>query len=103
MDEPLFYGLDLDQHSRCRHYHSELDIVALKCGKCQRYYACYQCHDALTDHVFQAASANEPHPVLCGVCRQQLSLSDYKTGACPICQSPFNPKCSNHYDIYFEK
>ena len=45
-------GLLVDDESRCQHYHTELDIVALKCFQCQKYYACYQCHDSLEDHKF---------------------------------------------------
>lgn len=99
----MFHGLELDSQSRCQHYHSALDIVSLKCKACQRYYACFQCHDSLEEHDFLAASIEEPYPVLCGVCLSYLSLSDYKTGACVHCQSPFNPNCQRHEAIYFEK
>ncbi len=42
-----YFGIGLDSSSRCYHYHTKLDIVALKCAVCQKYYACYKCHDAL--------------------------------------------------------
>ncbi|AAV62269.1 unknown protein [Streptococcus thermophilus CNRZ1066] len=45
------YGLLVDNESRCQHYHTELDIVALKCFDCLKYYACYQCHDSLEEHI----------------------------------------------------
>ena len=49
------YGLLVDNESRCQHYHTELDIVALKCFDCLKYYACYQCHDRLGGtHSFRA-------------------------------------------------
>ena len=28
------YGIQLDQAGRCRHYHSEADVVALRCRQC---------------------------------------------------------------------
>lgn len=48
------HGLDLDQAGRCRHYHLAVDVAALKCSRCQKYYACYRCHDALENHHFMA-------------------------------------------------
>ncbi|HHL9829812.1 TPA: hypothetical protein ACRBSW_001437 [Streptococcus pyogenes] len=72
------FGIDLDQEYRCLHYHTPLDIVGLKCAFCQTYYACYHC-------------------------RKLLSLAEYGCGCCPYCQSPFNPACHRHKDIYFLK
>ena len=78
-------GLLVDDQSRCQHYHSTLDIVALKCFECQKYYACYQV-------------------LICGVCRHEMTIEEYQEAvACPNCHSAFNPACSKHYDIYFEK
>ncbi|MFC3927964.1 CHY zinc finger protein [Streptococcus caprae] len=98
-----FYGLGLDSQSRCLHYHTELDIVSLKCQACQRYYACYQCHDSMEDHHFRASLPTEIYPVLCGVCEKLLTKDQYEQGACPYCTSPFNPKCKLHALIYFSK
>lgn len=95
------YGIDLDPEYRCIHYHSVLDIVGLKCATCQHYYACYQCHDSLEDHAFQATSLKEAYPVICGHCRRLLSRSEYDIGHCPFCLSPFNPACRRHKTIYF--
>ena len=39
------HGIDTDEAGRCTHYHQEVDVAALKCARCQKYYACYQCHD----------------------------------------------------------
>ncbi|CAH1850663.1 CHY zinc finger protein [Convivina intestini] len=101
MDKTI-YGLDLDQQGRCHHYHQANDIAALKCTQCQQYYACYQCHNALADHLFVACDPNDL-PVLCGVCQQLMNYNQYVTGVCPSCQSAFNPKCSLHRDIYFKE
>lgn len=75
-----YFGIGLDSSSRCYHYHTKLDIVALKCSVCQKYYACYKCHDALEEHCFAATKSDETFPVLCGSCRQMLTLKEYKTG-----------------------
>ncbi|MDQ0223380.1 CHY zinc finger protein [Streptococcus moroccensis] len=97
----MFYGLEIDGESRCLHYHSPLDVVVLKCGQCQRYYACYECHDALEDHNFLATGPDVEYPVLCGVYKTYLTQQEYQDGACPHCQHPFNPKCALHKSIYF--
>ncbi|HHP6041743.1 TPA: CHY zinc finger protein, partial [Streptococcus pyogenes] len=41
--------------------------------------------------------------VICGHCRKLLSRAEYGCGCCPYCQSPFNPACHRHKDIYFLK
>ena len=96
------YGALTDQAGRCRHYHSQLDIVALKCAACQKYYACYRCHDEVADHHFVASSKSEPYPVLCGNCFRLLSKKQYLLGYCPYCQTAFNPNCRFHHQIYFK-
>lgn len=95
------YGLKLDGAGRCQHYHTDRDVVALKCAVCQRYYACYQCHDALADHTFAPVATNDLAPVLCGVCRRTLTYQQYQLGHCPYCGHAFNPGCQLHHDIYF--
>lgn len=55
----VIYGVDLDSEGRCRHYHTACDVVALKCSKCQEYFACYQCHDQLRDHPFEPVSVDD--------------------------------------------
>lgn len=95
-------GLNLDKAGRCRHYHTELDIVALLCEACQCYYACHLCHDELESHAFQASNHSAEKPVLCGNCLSTLSFDDYQKGSCPKCQHRFNPNCKKHYSIYFK-
>ena len=38
-------GVDQRSESRCDHWHSELDIVAIKFLCCGKFYACRSCHD----------------------------------------------------------
>ena len=45
-------GLLVDNESRCVHYHGEKDIISLQCYECKKYYACYQCHNAIETHLF---------------------------------------------------
>ncbi len=95
------HGIGLDKAGRCIHYHTGLDIAALLCAKCRKYYACYSCHDELEDHPFTATEPEETYPVLCGNCRRKLTYQEYKKGSCPYCHAGFNPKCSLHENIYF--
>ena len=67
------FGIGLDACGRCIHYHQENDTAALLCARCRRYYACYQCHNALEDHLFVPTDGTEPYPVLCGQCGHLLS------------------------------
>ncbi|QCA28033.1 hypothetical protein E4Z98_01275 [Vagococcus xieshaowenii] len=96
------YGLELDEQGRCLHYHQSNDVVALLCKKCQRYYACFKCHNQLEHHLFSPIKKTHPHPVMCGNCRCLLNYSDYQQEKCAHCNHPFNPKCALHTDIYFE-
>jgi uncharacterized CHY-type Zn-finger protein len=98
-------GIDLDAQTRCVHYRTALDIIAIKMKCCGVYYACKECHEALTDHpieVWPQAEWNEL-AVLCGACRHELSIGQYMESgyACPCCRALFNPGCRNHYQFYF--
>jgi uncharacterized CHY-type Zn-finger protein len=42
-------GSEVDKESRCAHYHSPLDIIAIKMAYCASYYACKDCHELLAD------------------------------------------------------
>ena len=103
---PEVRGLKLDPQTRCAHWHSPRDIVALKMRCCGVYYACRDCHDALAGHaaeVWPRAEWNEP-AVLCGACGTELSIAAYLASddACPACGAPFNPGCKLHRHLYFE-
>ena len=77
------YGIQLDQAGRCLHYHSEADVVALRCRQCHKYYSCYKCHDESENHDFKPADTSDPVPVLCGNCMNQLTRNQYEQGFCP--------------------
>ena len=42
-------GKPVDDQTRCEHYHSPLDIIAIKFKCCDDYFPCYQCHEETTD------------------------------------------------------
>ena len=100
------YGRLVDEQTRCIHYRSPLDVVAIKFKCCERYYACYFCHRELESHPPACWSREEfgQPAILCGVCRAELSIEQYLSCgfACPSCGTAFNPGCANHYHLYFD-
>jgi len=102
---PPVHGLDLDPETRCAHWRSDLDVIAIKMACCATYYACRECHDALAGHpatVWPKAQWGEP-AVLCGVCGSELSIEAYLAcgNRCPNCAAAFNPGCAKHKHLYF--
>ena len=102
---PPVLGVDLDPQTRCAHYHTELDIIAVKLHCCGEYYACKECHDALADHP-SAPWPREQHDaraILCGDCGAELTINAYLRcdNRCPACGAAFNPRCSQHHQFYF--
>ena len=103
---PDVYGIDLDAQTRCLHYHSRLDIVAIRMKCCGLYYACRECHDAVADHAPKVWPLSEwdQKAVLCGACGTELTVRQYldSSSRCPQCAASFNPGCQNHAHLYFE-
>ncbi|HPI99453.1 MAG TPA: CHY zinc finger protein [Enterococcus sp.] len=99
----IIYGIEIDGNGRCLHYHQENNIVGLKCNKCKKYYACYQCHNTYESHTFEPIAVSDTAPVICGHCHTTLTFFQYKKGACPYCQAKFNPNCQLHETIYFSE
>lgn len=99
-------GIDVDDQTRCAHYHSSRDIIAIKMKCCGTYYACKDCHAALADHPPRVWPREEWDrlAVLCGKCRNELSIEQYLAceGRCPVCHAEFNPGCRKHHHFYFE-
>lgn len=99
-------GIGLDAQTRCIHYHSARDIVAIKTKCCNLFYACKDCHNALAEHVLLVwpSSEWEQNAVLCGNCQTELSIRQYLDceSKCPTCKADFNPGCRHHLHYYFE-
>lgn len=100
------YGQVIDDETRCTHYHSERDIIAIKFRCCKKYYPCYKCHNEAETHTIAVWEKSEydEHAILCGVCKHQLKINEYMNSQrCPRCTSEFNPGCANHYHLYFQQ
>ena len=101
------HGIDVDENTRCFHYHSMLDVIAIKFKCCNEYYACIYCHEAKTTHQVVVWDTNEfnTQAILCGNCYNEMTINEYlhAENSCPFCKISFNPKCSNHHHFYFEK
>jgi uncharacterized CHY-type Zn-finger protein len=104
--EPQIQGKTIDNETRCVHYHSDLDIIAIKFKCCGDYYPCFSCHEEAVDHVAQTWQKDEfdTFAIICGICKHELTIHQYlqSDSTCPNCQAAFNPKCSNHYHLYFD-
>jgi len=102
---PKVRGMNVDSETRCAHYHSAVDVIAIKLRCCGEYYACKDCHDALADHdlVPWPPASSDAHAILCGVCGTELTISEYLgcESSCPACGAGFNPACSTHHHFYF--
>ena len=99
-------GVNVDSETRCTHYDSDRDVIALRLGCCGVFYPCYRCHEVVADHDSQPWPRDrfdEPS-VLCGVCGTALTVTTYLDAdhECPSCGVAFNPGCRAHYDRYFE-
>jgi uncharacterized CHY-type Zn-finger protein len=99
-------GCEIDSRTGCVHYHSALDIVAIKFHCCRTYYSCFYCHQEEAGHsasVWARARFDEK-AVLCGACGAELTIRQYlECGAvCPMCGVGFNPRCESHYPFYFD-
>lgn len=98
-------GKLVDGQTRCEHYHSAVDVIAIKFRCCGEWYACYYCHEEQAGHKAEVWPANEYHEqaVLCGMCKRSMTITEYLecNNKCPGCGAPFNPKCASHYPLYF--
>lgn len=100
-------GAVVDHLTRCKHYHSELDVIAIKFKCCQTYYPCYECHQESVNHQTKRWEKHEfdEKAILCGVCQHELTINEYfqSNNQCPYCRANFNPGCQLHYHLYFNK
>ena len=99
-------GIDVDPQTRCAHWHSELDIIALRMKCCGNWFPCYDCHTETTSHTGAVWPLDEraTEAILCGACGHTLTIQDYLAceSTCTACATPFNPGCATHAHLYFE-
>jgi uncharacterized CHY-type Zn-finger protein len=98
-------GVDVDDETRCAHYGTERDVVAIRLPCCDTFYPCNLCHAAVADHDAELwpIDRREEPAVLCGACGAELAIQAYLgVTACPACETRFNPGCADHHDRYFE-
>jgi uncharacterized CHY-type Zn-finger protein len=105
---PDIHGVDLTPLTQCAHWHSPLDVIAIKHACCRKFYACISCHNALeSSHepaVWKREDWNEA-VVFCGNCKRVWSVQEYMAGKesrCEGCGAGWNPGCKNHWDLYFD-
>lgn len=102
---PQVLGPVVDEQTRCIHYRTPLDVIAIKFVCCGEFYPCHLCHGEAADHVAEQWPVNRraERAVLCGVCGCQLTISSYLgLGSCPECAAEFNPGCKLHLELYFQ-
>jgi uncharacterized CHY-type Zn-finger protein len=98
-------GKTVDGQTRCEHYATSLDVIAIRFACCGEYYPCHLCHGECADHPAAQWPRTERwrEAVLCGVCWGELTIDRYlEVDDCPGCGAPFNPGCRLHTEYYFE-
>lgn len=102
----LVVGANIDKETRCQHYHSDKDVIALKFPCCNIYYSCYKDHEKFADHSAKVwkKDQRDKKAVLCGVCGYEMTINEYlnSNNSCPNCTALYNPGCEKHYQVYFE-
>lgn len=103
---PRVLGAVVDAETRCIHYATPLDVIAIKFPCCGEFYPCHLCHAGSAAHPAEQwpAEAQDEQAVLCGVCGHLLTIAEYaRAEACPSCAAPFNPGCKLHWTLYFTR
>ncbi|WP_051171984.1 CHY zinc finger protein [Microbacterium indicum] len=101
---PVVRGRVVDDETRCAHYRSPLDVVAIRFACCGDWYPCHLCHEEVAGHPIRPwpEGSGGELAVLCGVCRAEIAISAYRgASACRACGARFNPGCALHDGIYF--
>jgi uncharacterized CHY-type Zn-finger protein len=102
---PRVLGPVVDDETRCIHYCSPLDVIAIRFACCLDFYPCHICHAVIADHPAEQWPVGERNQraVLCGVCGHLVTVVEYLDAeSCPDCTAPFNPGCKLHLELYFQ-
>src|SRR5699024_10828953 len=96
----------IDSETRCTHYHTKNDRIAIKFYCCLNYFPCYKCHRELgcNQHGVWPQNLFNRQAILCGQCKGELTINEYlqNDNKCPLCEVSFNPGCSLHSHLYFD-
>jgi uncharacterized CHY-type Zn-finger protein len=95
----------VDDETRCIHYRTPKDVIAIKFKCCGRYYPCHLCHDESADHPPRSWPRQQwdQLAVLCGVCQREMAIRTYLgSTSCPNCRAPLNERCAAHAHLYFD-
>jgi uncharacterized CHY-type Zn-finger protein len=98
------YGKTVDEQTRCVHYRTHKDVIAIKFFCCGSYYPCFRCHEECSDHPARVWPEDQWQEcaILCGVCRTELTIAEYRASTrCRSCEAEFNEACSSHAHLYF--
>ena len=101
---PVIRGPVIDDQTRCIHYGTALDVIAIRFRCCGEYYPCHLCHEETATHPAEVWRLDERDrlAVVCGVCRHELTIEQYLlVDGCPRCEAVFNPGCRLHSHLYF--
>ena len=103
---PVVRGVEVDPQTRCAHWRSPRDVVAIQMKCCGEFWACKDCHEALAGHAIEVwpRSERDVQAILCGACGERTSIATYLAAPdrCPACRTDFNPGCRTHHHFYFE-
>lgn len=99
------YGSTVDDATRCVHYRTERDVIAIKFKCCGRYYPCHRCHAEGETHPARQWPEAEfsERAILCGACHTEMTITAYRQAThCPACAAEFNDGCRLHAHLYFQ-
>lgn len=99
------FGKPIDEQTRCVHYATPADVVAIQFPCCQRFYPCHLCHAETADHPAEQWPIDRrgEHAILCGACQGTMTIDTYvSVNGCPRCGTPFNDGCRLHHHLYFQ-
>lgn len=105
-NRPVVLGPVIDGQTRCIHYQTARDVIAIKFSCCLKFYPCHLCHAHVADHDASQWPVDDFRElaVLCGVCGHLLDIAQYLVSdCCPECAAEFNPGCKDHRELYFQR